>query len=105
MSNPKGDAMAICNIFETPGRTPADLERIAEHLRTTGPVPPEGCRLVLLGGEYAITVWDTEADRDTFVSQRLRPAYEATGLPVHTLRPKQFVVDTLIAGDLVGAAS
>jgi hypothetical protein len=45
--------MAICNIFETPRRTPEELERLDAHLRTTGPIPPEGCRLVLIGSERA----------------------------------------------------
>jgi hypothetical protein len=96
--------MAICNIFETPGRTREDLARLEAHLRTTGPIPPEGCRLVLIGLERAITVWDTEADRDNFVSKRLRPAFEATGVSVETLQRKQFEVEALVAGDLVGAA-
>jgi len=97
--------MAICNIFETPGRTQDELERLETHLRSTGPVPPEGCRLVLIGLERAITVWDREADCDSFVSKRLRPAYEAMGFSLDGLERKQFEVGTLIAGDLVGAAS
>jgi hypothetical protein len=96
--------MAICNIFETPRRTPEELERLDAHLRTTGPIPPEGCRLVLIGSERAITVWDTEADRDRFVASRLRPAYEAVGFSLDGLKRSQFEVETLVAGDLVGAA-
>lgn len=97
--------MAICNIFETPGRTRTELDRIDAHLRSTGSIPPEGCRLVLIGGEYAITVWDSEVARDDFVANRLRPAYDAMGLALDNLERKQFEVQTLVAGDLVGAAS
>jgi hypothetical protein len=97
--------MAICNIFETPIRTSADLKNLEAHLRATGPVPPEGCRLVLIGFGCTITVWETEADRDRFVSDRLRPAYEALGLSLEGLDRRQFEVETLVAGDLVGAAS
>jgi hypothetical protein len=97
--------MAICNIFETPGRTRSELERIDGHLRSTGPIPPDGCRLVLIGGECAITVWDSEEARDDFVANRLRPAYETMGLSLDNLERKQFEVETLVAGDLVGAAS
>ena len=96
--------MAICNIFETPIRTRGDLERLEAHLRTTGPVPPQGCRLVMLGLGCTVTVWETEADRDSFVSTRLRPAYEAIGLSVDGLERRQFEVEALVAGDLVGAA-
>jgi hypothetical protein len=97
--------MAICNIFDTPIRTRDDLERLEAHLRTTGPVPPEGCRLVLIGLGCTITVWETETDRDSFVSKRLRPAYEAIGLSLDGLQRKQFEVEALVAGDLVGAAN
>jgi hypothetical protein len=97
--------MAICNIIETPGRTRDEFERLAAHLRSTGSIPPEGCRLVLIGLERAITVWDSEADCDGFLTKRLRPAYEAMGLSLDNLERKQFEVETLVAGDLVGAAS
>jgi hypothetical protein len=97
--------MAICNIIETPGRTRDDLERIEAHLRTTGPIPPEGCRLVLVGLDRVITVWDSAADRDDFLATRLGPAYEAMGLSLDTLERDQFEVESLVAGDLVGAAS
>ena len=96
--------MAICNIFET-GHTRDELKRVEAHLRSTGPIPPEGCQLVLIGLERAITVWDSEADCDAFVSGRLRAAYDATGLSLDTLERTQFEVETLVAGDLVGAAS
>jgi hypothetical protein len=97
--------MAICNIIETPGRTRDELERLEAHLRSTGSIPPEGCRLVLIGLERAITVWDSEADLDGFLTRRLRPAYEAMGLSLDNLEPRQFEVATLVAGDLVGAAN
>ena len=97
--------MAICNIIETPGRTRDEFERLAAHLRSTGSIPPEGCRLVLIGLERAITVWDSEADCDGFLTKRLRPAYEAMGFSLDNVERKQFEVETLVAGDLVGAAS
>ncbi|HZT15726.1 MAG TPA: hypothetical protein VFA19_07225 [Gaiellaceae bacterium] len=39
-----------------------------------------------------------------FFSSRLRPAYEAIGLSLDGLERRQFEVETLVAGDLVGAA-
>jgi hypothetical protein len=95
--------MPICNIFETPIRTSEDLRSLEAHLRATGPVPPEGCRLVLIGLGCTITVWETEADRDRFARERLGPAYEAIGLSLEGLERRQFEVETLVAGDLVGA--
>ena len=97
--------MAICTIIETRVAPRAELDRLEAHLRSTGSIPPEGCRLVLIGLERAITVWDSEADLDGFLTKRLRPAYEAMGLSLDDVERKQFEVETLVAGDLVGAAS
>ena len=51
--------MAICNIIDDPDRSAEEYERITAHVRGSGPTPPEGCRLVLLSRERAITVWDS----------------------------------------------
>jgi hypothetical protein len=95
--------MAICNIIESPGRTAEQYELISAHVRSTGPVPPEGCRLALLGGEWGITVWDSPEDRDRFLAERLAPAYEAAGLSLDDGERAEFEVDMLVAGDLTGA--
>lgn len=96
--------MAICNVIDDPHRTEEEYERISAHVRGSGPVPPEGCRLVLLGKERAITVWDSPEDRDRFLAERLGPAYAAVGRSLDEATRSQFEVDTLVAGDLVGAA-
>jgi hypothetical protein len=96
--------MAICNIVDDPDRTPQQHERITAHLRSSGPVPPQGCRLVLLGRERAITVWDSSEQRDRFLAERLGPAYEAAGLSLDEVTRTQFDVEMLVAGDLAGLA-
>ncbi|MFL5852780.1 MAG: hypothetical protein ACJ77G_09905 [Solirubrobacteraceae bacterium] len=73
-------------------------------MRGSGPVPPQGCRLVLLGRERAITVWDSAEQRDRFLAERLRPAYEAAGLSLDEVTRTQFDVEMLVAGDLAGMA-
>jgi hypothetical protein len=95
--------MAICNIIESPGRTAEQFELISAHVRSTGPVPPEGCRLALLSKERGITVWDSSEDRDRFLAERLAPAYQAAGLSLDEAEQTQFEVDMLVAGDLTGA--
>ena len=45
--------MAICNIIDDPSRTAEEHEQITAHVRASGPTPPEGCRLVLLGNSIA----------------------------------------------------
>jgi hypothetical protein len=96
--------MAICNIIDDADRSAEEYERITAHVRDSGPTPPEGCRLVLLGRERAITVWDAPEDRDRFLAERLAPAYQAVGRSLDEVTRSQFDVDMLVAGDLVGMA-
>src|SRR5512132_2911416 len=96
--------MAICNIIESTGRTAEQYELISAHVRTTGPVPPDGCRLALLSKERGITVWDSPEDRDRFLAERLAPAYQAAGLSLDEVTRSQFEIDMLVAGDIAGMA-
>jgi hypothetical protein len=97
--------MAICNIIDDANRTDEEYEQITAHVRGSGPTPPEGCRLVLLGRERAITVWDSTEDRDRFLAERLAPAYQAVGRSLDEVTRSQFEVDMVVAGDLAGIAS
>jgi hypothetical protein len=94
--------VAICNIIEDRGRTREQYERISAHVRGSGPVPPEGCRVSILSRERAITVWDSSEARDRFLAERLTPAYRAVGHSLDEVTRTQFEVDLLVAGDLVG---
>ena len=96
--------MAICNIIDDADRSAEAYERITAHVRGSGPTPPEGCRLVLLGRERAITVWDSPEDRDRFLAERLAPAYRAVGRSLDEVTRSEFEVDMLVAGDLAGMA-
>ena len=98
--------MAVCQIVENPELTQDQWEELSAHLRTTGPVPPEGLRLMLAGpadpGWRVITVWDSEETRDRFFTERLTAAYEAAGLSFANVKRTLFDVHTLTAGDLTG---
>jgi hypothetical protein len=96
--------MAICNIIDDAGRAPEEYERISAHVRASGPVPPEGCRLGVLSREHAITVWDSPEDRDRFLAERLAPAYRSVGRSLDEVTRSQFEVDMVVAGDLAGMA-
>jgi hypothetical protein len=96
--------MAICNIIDDPNRRGEEYEQITAHVRASGPTPPDGCRLALLGRERAITVWDSPEDRDRFLAERLAPAYQAVGRSLDEVSHSQFDVETLLAGDLAGMA-
>jgi hypothetical protein len=99
--------MVICNIHEDLRQTDAQAEQIAAHVRSTGPLLPEGARLLVSGpgdpGWRVVTVWDSPEARDEFFAHRLAPAYEAAGLSLEDVTRTQFEVQMLIAGDLVGA--
>jgi hypothetical protein len=96
--------MAICNIIDDPSRTPEQWELISAHVAGSGPVPPEGCRLAVFGTDRVVTVWDSSADRDSFLAERLAPAYEAVGRSLDEVTRTQFNVEMLVAGDFAGMA-
>jgi hypothetical protein len=58
----------------------------------------------VFGTDRVVTVWDSPADRDSFLAERLAPAYEAVGRSLDEVAGKQFDVELLIAGDLAGMA-
>jgi hypothetical protein len=98
--------MAICLIVENLDMTEKDFEQVSGHVSSTGPVPPEGARLVLGGpanpGRRMISVWDSREAQERFVTERLAPAYEAGGLSFDRVKKTLFELDTLVAGDLTG---
>ena len=100
--------MAICNIIEDARQTGKQARQFAAHLRSSGPVLPEGARLFLSGsgdpGGRVITVWDSAEACDQFFTERLAPAYEAVGISLDGVTRRQFEVQMLTAGDLFGAA-
>ena len=98
--------MAICQIFDNPDLTADQWGQLEKYVRATGPVLPQGARLVVAGpadsGWRVISVWDSEDARDQFVAERLTPAYEHTGLSLKNVTRTTFDVHTLVAGDLTG---
>jgi hypothetical protein len=98
--------MAICQIIDNPDLAEEQWEQLQQYVRATGPVLPEGARLVVAGpanpGWRVISVWDSEETRDQFVADRLTPAYEHLGLSMENATRTVFEVHTLIAGDLIG---
>jgi hypothetical protein len=98
--------MAFCQIVENPEQTGEQAEQVFSHVRSTGPVPPEGARLMIAGpatqGWCVISVWDSEQARDQFFADRLAPAYEAAGLSMGSIKRTVFDIQALAAGDLTG---
>jgi hypothetical protein len=99
--------MAICLIVENPDQSQSQAEEVLAHVRSTGPVPPEGARLMMAGsanpGTRVISVWDSQEALERFFAERLAPAYQAAGLSLESVRRTPFELHTLVAGDLTGA--
>ena len=96
--------MAICTIIHDTNRSDEQHELIGKQVQSSGPVPPEGCRLAVLGREWALTVWDSAEDRDRFLAERLAAAYRAVGCSLDETTRTQFEVEMLVSGDLAGIA-
>jgi hypothetical protein len=98
--------MAICVIVENPDQSQEQGEQVLAHVRSTGPVPPEGARLMLAGpadpGWRVISVWDSQEALERFFAERLAPAYKEAGLSFDSVKRTLFEVHTLVAGDLTG---
>jgi hypothetical protein len=98
--------MAICLIVHNPDQSQEQAEQVLAHVGSTGPVPPEGARLMLAGpanpGWRVISVWDSHEARERFFAERLAPAYQAAGLSLDSIKRTLFEVHTLAAGDLTG---
>jgi hypothetical protein len=99
--------MAYCQIFEHPDLTPEKMGQVMAHVRTTGPMLPEGARLLVAGpsdpGMRLITIWDSNEARERFISERLSEAYDEAGLALDRGNATVFEVSKLVAGDLTGA--
>ncbi len=98
--------MAICLMVENPEQSQEQAEQVMAHVRSTGPVPPEGARLMLAGpaspGYRVISVWDSDEARERFFAERLAPAYKEASLSLDTIKRTVFEVQVLVAGDLTG---
>jgi hypothetical protein len=98
--------MTICQILENPYQSQEQFDQVSAHVRSTGPVPPEGARLVLSGaanpGWRVISVWDSEEALERFIAERLAAAYQEAGLSLDDVQRTRFEVHTLVAGDLTG---
>jgi hypothetical protein len=99
--------MAYGVIVENREMSDDSAQQVFEHVRSTGPVPPEGCRLMLAGpadpGTRIVSVWDSQEALQRFFAERLEPAYAAAGLSLDRIARTLFEVHTLVAGDLTGA--
>jgi hypothetical protein len=99
--------MPICMMIHNPDQTPEQAREVLSLVRQSGPVPPEGARLMVGGpaerGMHIISVWDNEDAIEKFFSERLGPAQREAGVTTGNSTRKIFEVTALVAGDLTGA--
>jgi hypothetical protein len=73
--------MAICLVTNNPNETAEQYETVMSHLRDSGPVPPEGARLLIAGqgpeGWRTVSVWDDPPTPQRFFAGWLTAAYHA----------------------------
>ena len=74
--------MSYASITVATNLTMADYRAVNDQL---GPHPADGLLAESAGwndaGLHVITVWDSKADHDRFVTGRLVPAFQAAGIP------------------------
>jgi hypothetical protein len=100
--------MPYCQIVENPGAGQEQFARVKAHVRAGGPFPPDGQALLIAGpgerGWRVITVWETEEAMDRFYRERFPVACREAGVSLDGMTRTVFEVDTLLTGDLAGAA-
>jgi hypothetical protein len=97
--------MAICLITTNLQETAEQFEKVMSHLRDSGPVPPEGARLLVAGqgpeGWRVVSVWDDPEAPQRFFSGRLAAAYHAASVSPAATTQQTFEIHSLIAPELV----
>jgi hypothetical protein len=92
--------MAICLVVDNPDETAEDFSTVMDHVRSTGPVPPIGARLLAAGpadgGWRVVSIWESSDAIQRFFEERLAPAYQAAGLSLGTAMQSTFEVQTLV---------
>lgn len=85
--------MTICLITTRSRETAEQYETVMSHLRDSGPVPPEGARLLIAGqgpeGWRAVGVWDDAEALQRFFAGRLTAAYHAAAASPRMQRPSR----------------
>jgi hypothetical protein len=96
--------MAICLITNNPNETAEQYERVMSHLGDSGPVPPEGARLLIAGqgpeGWRAVSVWDDRQSLRRFFAGRLTAAYRAASVSPEATTQQTFEIHSLLAPEL-----
>jgi len=86
----------ICLVVDVPGETQEHFEAVMESLALTGPVPPDGARLVASGpregGWQTVSIWDSKEAMERFFEERLGPAYRDAGVSIESSRREMFPV-------------
>jgi hypothetical protein len=74
------------------------------HLQESGPVPPEGARLLIAGpgprGWRAVSVWDNPQSLQRFFRGRLTAAYHAASIAPEATTQETFEIHTMVAPEL-----
>jgi SAM-dependent methyltransferase len=99
----QGAVMPLCHVDDHPTKSAEEFQAVMDHLRATGPVPPDGASLLVAGpvdgGWRAISIWDSDESLQQFVAERMRPALQAVGVSPEGTTHSTFQIHTLETAD------
>ena len=100
--------MPYCTVYDNPGQTREQTDRVLAALRTTGPLPPTGATHVLGGaldgGWRMISLWESEEAMERFFTTRVPKALEDAGVDHERMSLSTFEVYKMATAEAVGAA-
>lgn len=97
--------MTICLLTNNPHEAAEQYEQVMAHQQESGPVPPQGARLLIAGqgpsGWRAVSVWDDSQSLERFFRGRLAAAYHSASVAPEATTQETFQIHTLIVPELV----
>src|SRR2546430_6870272 len=100
--------MAYCLIADNPNGTAEIYEQVIQKVAASGEMPPQGAIFQVAGphqgGWRVISVWESREAQERFRDGRLIPIWQEVGVSRDHLTWSDFEAQSVIAGDLSGAA-
>jgi hypothetical protein len=100
--------MAYCVIADNSKGNAEIYEQVVQKVKESGEFPPAGAIFQVAGphegGWRVISVWESREAQERFRDERLIPIWQEVGVSREDLTWSDFEAQSVIAGDLSGAA-
>ena len=100
--------MAYCLIADNRNGSAEIYEQVIQKVAESGELPPPGAIFQVAGphegGWRVISVWESREAQERFRDERLLPVFQEVGVSRDDMNWSDFEADSVIAGDLSGAA-